>query len=280
MKIRDNQECKLHSSNISMKKFNSDCSKCSGLCCTALFFSKIDGFPEDKVAGVPCCNLEKNFLCKIHQELEKKGMKGCIAYDCFGAGQFVTQQICHGDTWKDNENKTEIFHAFHKVFQLFQIRYYLAEASSIIPAEPIKTEIESLIKENEKLCANNLEDIDKIDVETHRDRVNNLLHKTCEYVNQYLHITVKNQSTDYMARKCNGMNLSGYDMSMKLLIAANFTDCKFYGTNFLGADTRDTNFSNADLREALFLTQGQINASKGNRKTLLPDHLTYPVTWK
>lgn len=29
----------------------SDCSKCSGLCCTALYFSKIDGFPKNKEAS-------------------------------------------------------------------------------------------------------------------------------------------------------------------------------------------------------------------------------------
>ena len=33
-----------------------DCSKCFGLCCVALFFSKCDGFPTDKGAGKPCLN--------------------------------------------------------------------------------------------------------------------------------------------------------------------------------------------------------------------------------
>ena len=35
-----------------------DCSKCFGLCCVALFFSKCDGFPTDKGAGKPCLNLK------------------------------------------------------------------------------------------------------------------------------------------------------------------------------------------------------------------------------
>ncbi len=29
------------------EKLAIDCGKCSGLCCTALCFSKLDGFPED-----------------------------------------------------------------------------------------------------------------------------------------------------------------------------------------------------------------------------------------
>ncbi|WP_279006933.1 pentapeptide repeat-containing protein [Thomasclavelia cocleata] len=50
--------------------------------------------------------------------------------------------------------------------------------------------------------------------------------------------------------------MSGLDLSMKLLIAANFDSCKFDNTIFLGADTRDANFNDADLTKALFLTQG------------------------
>ncbi len=78
MKVHEKDKGRLEQLKI-------DCSKCSGLCCTALFFSKIDGFPENKKAGKPCTNLENNYRCKIHHELEKSNMKGCIGYDCFGA---------------------------------------------------------------------------------------------------------------------------------------------------------------------------------------------------
>ncbi|WP_341398813.1 GNAT family N-acetyltransferase [Clostridium cadaveris] len=46
----------------------------------------LDGFPENKKAGKPCKKLQDNYRCKIHHELEKCNMKGCIGYDCFGAG--------------------------------------------------------------------------------------------------------------------------------------------------------------------------------------------------
>lgn len=74
--------------------------------------------------------------------------------------------------------------------------------------------------------------------------------------------------------------MSGFDLSMKLLIAANFDGCKFDGTILLGADMRDVNLNNADLREAIFLSQGQINSARGNQNTKLPPHLERPVTWK
>ena len=84
----------------------------------------------------------------------------------------------------------------------------------------------------------------------------------------------------YLGRSFKHKDLSGLDLSSKLLIAANFSHCSFHGTIFLGADTRDADFSHADLSDAVFLSQGQVNAAKGNLNTKLPKHLDYPVTWK
>ncbi|MCD8500650.1 MAG: hypothetical protein LRY71_01920 [Bacillaceae bacterium] len=67
------------------------CSKCFGLCCVALYFSATEGFPTNKEAGRPCPNLKMDFSCVIHNSLAERGLKGCTAYDCFGAGQKVAQ---------------------------------------------------------------------------------------------------------------------------------------------------------------------------------------------
>src|SRR6056297_3184454 len=128
---------KAHEKNKEWKEqFKANCLKCSGLCCTALFFSKINGFPENKKAGKPCTKLENNYSCKIYNELEKFNMKGCIGYHCFGAGQHVTQFIYKGETWKTSPEKSEeIFKVFMIIFQLYQIRYFLEESTKIIPAK-------------------------------------------------------------------------------------------------------------------------------------------------
>ena len=272
----------IHERNMGkLEELKVDCSKCSGLCCTALFFSKIDGFPEDKIAGKPCTKLQNNYLCKIHNDLEKLNMKGCIGYDCFGAGQHVTQCIYKGETWKTlGEKSQEIFDVFVVIFQLYQIRYFLEEARTIIPARELWGEIEKLINENEMLCNYTPENILNIDVEGHRSNVNNVLKKICTCVTKCFKSNNNKKGGEYLGRNFKNRDLSGVDLSMKLLIAANFDGCTFDGTIFLGSDTRDTNFSNADLREAVFLTQGQINSARGNRNTKLPKHLEYPVTWK
>ena len=70
--------------NKNISKLKIDCEKCFRLCCVALFFSKSDGFPQDKIAGKPCINLQPDFKCSIHKDLRKKGLKGCMSYDCFG----------------------------------------------------------------------------------------------------------------------------------------------------------------------------------------------------
>ena len=272
----------IHERNKKLwEHMKSDCSKCSGLCCIALFFSKIDGFPIDKAPGQPCINLLKDYRCKIHSQLEKQKMKGCIGYDCFGAGQHVTQVIYQGQTWNDIPNQSmEIFDVFIIVFQLYQIRYYLTEATSLISAKPLKKSIQCLIDENIKMCHYRPKDILSLDLEQYRNKSNHILKQVCKLLQQSIHSENKKGLANFPGGNFKGQDMSGADLSTKLLIAANFENSLFNGTLFLGADTRDTNFDDADLSEAVFLTQGQVNSAKGNRNTKLPYQLEYPSTWK
>jgi hypothetical protein len=68
-----------------------DCARCAGLCCVAPAFVASTDFALDKEAGQPCPNLAPDFRCTIHDRLRQAGFPGCAAYDCFGAGQRVTQ---------------------------------------------------------------------------------------------------------------------------------------------------------------------------------------------
>ncbi|MGG7165748.1 pentapeptide repeat-containing protein [Clostridium ihumii] len=273
---------KIHEDNKGrLEELKVNCSKCSGLCCTALFFSKIDGFPENKVAGKPCINLKDDYYCKIHNELEKRNMKGCIGYDCFGAGQHVTQGIYKGETWKTlQEHSQEIFDVFIIVFQLYQIRYFLEESMIVISAKELWSDIQKLINENKTICNATPQSIINFDIESYRNRVNIILKQVSSFILKCFKNKGNSKLTDFLGRSFKKRDMSGLDLSMKLLIASNFDSCIFDGTIFLGADTRDTNFSNADLRESVFLTQGQINSAKGNKNTKLPKHLKYPITWK
>ena len=113
---------KLHQYNTNIfDEFRIKCNKCSGLCCTALYFSKYDGFPADKAAGIPCSYLDDCFRCSIHRELHSRHMKGCLAYDCCGAGQTVTS--LYGDeNWKANPPiAQEVFDVFVNILSAANI---------------------------------------------------------------------------------------------------------------------------------------------------------------
>ncbi|NEC17762.1 pentapeptide repeat-containing protein, partial [Streptomyces parvus] len=49
--------------------------------------------------------------------------------------------------------------------------------------------------------------------------------------------------------------------------------------DLIGADMRDTNLCGADLRGALFLTQPQLNAARGDARTKVPPALERPAHW-
>lgn len=69
-----------------------DCANCFALCCVALTLTASSDFAIDKDAGRPCPNLQDDFRCGIHTRLRPKGFSGCTVYDCFGAGQKVSQE--------------------------------------------------------------------------------------------------------------------------------------------------------------------------------------------
>jgi uncharacterized protein YjbI with pentapeptide repeats len=262
-----------------IRKLQIDCSKCSGLCCVALYCAKSDGFPDNKIAGKPCQNLMSDFCCAIHPQLMQANMKGCLAYDCFGAGQKVTQDCYPNTNWKKNPEKAnEIFEVFLVMVQLYQMLWYLIEASHIISEKATQLEIEALILENEEMTARRPDEILRLDVETYRLKTNNVLKQVTETI--ATHSFTREQNKDFLGKDFKKANLDGKDFSMSLMIAANLSECSLSGTNFLGADMRDANIQDTDLGESIFLTQMQVNAAKGNANTKLPFYLARPISWQ
>ena len=261
------------------KKLKIDCEKCSGLCCVALYCTKTDGFPANKEDGIPCKYLISDFRCNIHSELADKNMRGCLAYDCFGAGQKVTQDCYPNVTWKTNHEKaSEIFEVFLIVFQLHQMEWYLLESLTLITNKLLQANIEALISENEQITNQSSDEILQFDIEKYRLKVNQVLKQVSEMIT--IDSADEAHSKDFFGRNFNKANLNAKNFSMALMIAANLEGCSLQGTNFLGADMRDANIKNTDLSSCVFLTQMQINSAKGNHNTKLPEKLSYPVSWQ
>ena len=86
-----------------------DCSqllrRCAACCCRSRAAS---GFGVDKPGGTPCPNLAGDDRCRIHATLREDGWPGCTVFDCFGAGQQVSQVTYGGVSWREQDNLGEM----------------------------------------------------------------------------------------------------------------------------------------------------------------------------
>ena len=285
MKLRINE---IDDKNIS--KLRIDCEKCFGLCCVALFFSKSEGFPQDKIAGKPCMNLQSDFRCSVHKNLRKKGLKGCISYDCFGAGQKVAQVTFKGQDWiKSPEIANKMFDVFLIIRQLHEMLWYLIDASTFISNNNIKNELNSIIAETEELTKLDEQSIINIDIDKHRTKVNHILKQVNEFVKDKVsdekvrnskHKKNLKQGYDFIGKDLTNTNLIGGNFAGALLIASNMKDTNLKGANLIGADLRDADIRGANLEDSMFLTQSQVNTARGDSRTKLPKALSRPSHWE
>lgn len=271
-----------------INELRADCKKCFGLCCIALYFSASDGFPESKEAGKPCMNLQKDFTCSVHKNLRKSGLKGCTAYDCFGAGQKLAQVTYKGNDWrKSPEAAKKMFEAFLIMRQLHEMSWYLIQAYMLQTDKDIKEEINLLLKGTEDFTLMDADSILALDVDAHRNKVNIILKNTSDMVRNKVKIknsAFKNskkstKSFDYFGADLRKVNLVGADLRGACLIAANLRGADLRGADLIGADLRDADLSGANLSNSIFLTQGQINTAKGDSHTKLPAMIECPAFW-
>lgn len=273
---------------MNFDNFRADCSKCFGLCCTALYFSASDGFPVDKEAGNPCINLQEDFKCKVHKDLKKKGLKGCSAYDCLGAGQKVAQVTFEGQDWRENQEAAkQMFDVFIIMKQLYEMLWYLNEALLLQDENKLKEELSSKIKEIENLTEGTREALVKLDLVPIRMGVNKLLLQTSEFVRKKAgnkKSPLKGKRTfgggfDFIGADLRKKDLKGENLSGAYLIAANLRGVDLSFTDLIGADLRDADLSEANLSKSIYLTQAQINTAKGDLNTRLPKALVRPTSW-
>lgn len=262
----------------------SDCSNCFGLCCVALPYAKSADFPFNKEAGKPCRNLCSNHLCSIHSELREKGFRGCVSYECFGAGQHVSQNLYKGKDWRtDEENAQEMFTVFPLVQQLHEMLWYLIQAMAFKETDVLHPTLEKMYEETVERTVQTPKEILEMDMVEHRSKVNVLLIETSRlYRADFLKKGKKKRmkkGLDYLGANLTRQTLQGEDFRGTLLIAANLSHSDLRKADFIGADLRDAELSGANLSDALFLTQAQINSAKGNIHTKIPSYLDRPSHW-
>ena len=252
----------------------SDCSSCFGLCCVLLPFSAESGFGVDKPGGRPCLNLLDDDRCRIHATLREDGWPGCTVFECFGAGQQVSQVTYAGVSWREGGNLGEMGAVLTVMRQLHEMLVHLDEVGRRSP-DPDAAAVRARIEE---LTAADPETLLTADVDEVHEHVGRLLADASTRVRRRWPDAADRSRQDLAGRRLEG-DLRGCTLRGALLIGADLSGADLTEADLLGADLRGADLTGADLSSALFLTQPQVNAASGDAATALPTGISRPAHW-
>ncbi|GAA2390847.1 pentapeptide repeat-containing protein [Streptomyces glaucosporus] len=258
-----------------------DCANCFGLCCVALPFAASADFAIDRDAGTPCPNLQQDFRCGIHARLRDKGFPGCTVFDCFGAGQKVSQLTFAGRDWRgDPGTARRMFDVFDVMRPLQELLWYLTDALAQRAARSLRDELARARDEVERLTQGSPEELAGLDVPALRGEVNELLLRAGELVrSQVRGRGPGHRGADLMGARLRGADLRGADLRGAYLIGADLRGADLRWSELIGADFRGADLRGADLTGSVFLTQPQVNAARGDAATRLPPGIERPSHW-
>jgi Pentapeptide repeats (8 copies) len=216
-------------------------------------------FAFGKEAGQACRNLLADFRCGIHEELAGRGMRGCVAFDCQGAGQRVTQVTFGGRDWRDGPREAawEMFNAFAIMRMLHEILWYLTEALTLPAARPIHADLASALERTEHLASLEADAFMLADVRGHREDVTSLLRQTSALVRASATTQADPHSDNPHSTNpadagrsdpdLHGANLANQDLRAADLRGADLRHADLRDTDLRGVDLRGANLGNAKL---------------------------------
>jgi uncharacterized protein YjbI with pentapeptide repeats len=263
------------------RDLQADCANCFGLCCVVPAFSASADFAIDKPAEQACPHLNVDFRCAIHARLRRRGFPGCTVYDCFGAGQKVSQVTFGGRDWRlTPSGARQIFAVFPIMRQLQELLWYLSEALEWPAARPIHDELAHALHETQRLTVSDPGRLAALDVEAHRGKVNALLIRASDLVRAGAPRPRKDhRGADLIGADLRAADLRGANLRGTYLIGADLRGADLRGADLIGADLRGADLRGADLTQAIFLTLSQLNAARGDARTRVAGALVRPDHW-
>jgi hypothetical protein len=287
-----------------------DCARCFGLCCVALAFARTADFPVDKPAGEPCVNLDADDGCVVHGRLREVGYKGCTVFDCFGAGQKVSQRTFGGRSWRDDPATREaMFAVFPVVRRLHELLWYLDEAITMVAAARDPAPWAASFERVRRLSDGEPAALAALDVDAEYAAARDLLVEASEVARSVrggrpgrrggrggrespgprgprgprggvrVSGVVVGPGSDLSGARLAGADLDGLTLRGSLAIAADLRGATLRRCDVLGVDLRDADLGGADLATAIYLTQMQVNSARGDDRTRLPDGFERPRHW-
>jgi hypothetical protein len=262
------------------RHLRADCANCAGLCCVAPAFAASADFAVDKPAGQPCSHLQADLRCGIHDRLRDRGFPGCAVFDCFGAGQHVTQGTFGGRDWREGPDVAGAMFAVLPVMrQLHELLWYLTEALSLPRAAPVHDEVRGAKERTERLTEGRADELVAFDAGAYRQEVGGLLLRVSELARAGRRARDR-RNADLMGADLRGADLRGASLRGAYLIGADLRGADLRTTDLLGADLRAADLRGADLRDCIFLTQPQLEAATGDGATQIPTALERPAHWR
>ncbi|MFC5183555.1 pentapeptide repeat-containing protein [Actinomadura harenae] len=258
-----------------------DCAACFGLCCVTLPFTRSSDFALTKPAGRPCLNLADDHRCGIHSGLRERGFTGCTVYECLGAGQKLSRHTFGGRDWRAHPELLPVMTAAYPVMRhLHELLWHLHHAAALPPAAPVRDRVTGMIATLDDLTHQDSDTLLAADLPALHAQAAELLRTASRLTRRHANPRARDHArADLTGRDMRNADLRAADLRGALLIGADLTGATLTHADLLGADLRAAVLSGADLSTALFLTQPQLNAARGDAATRLPDDLTRPPHW-
>lgn len=256
-----------------------DCARCAALCCVAPTFSRSTEFAFDKPAGVACRHLAEDLGCSIHSGLRAHGFAGCATYDCFGAGQRVVRDTYGGRDWRlAPQLAQQMFEVFAVMRGLHELMWYLLDATTLPAAAGLRGPLAAALASTEDLAAAGADALAAVDLDRHRESVVPLLRQVSALAREGL-VGPDLAGADLVGRSLVGRDLRGASLRGARLVGADLRGADLHLADLTGADLRGADVRGTTLATALFMTQPQVDAARGDAGTDLPQTLLRPPHW-
>jgi len=265
-----------------------DCARCVGLCCVAFPFQVGADFPRAKPADQPCLNLTTEHRCAVHDRLGELGWRGCLAFDCLGAGPHVTSRyaVPPGPGGADMSGPAApttptttgtgagtaaaVRNAeFRLMCEVFEMAAYLREAGerrpggrgSALDAE-LTADLAAARDAVTDAAHRPIGELTSADVDRLRSLVGPILMTVATRVRASYQgrlspvarrLSKLAPGADLAGRSLQGADLRGADLRGALLLGADLRDADLTDAVLLGADLRGARLDGAALAGALFL---------------------------
>jgi hypothetical protein len=256
-----------------------DCTRCAALCCVVPAFSRGADFALDKPAETACPNLGSDDRCGIHPVLRERGFPGCVVYDCFGAGQHVTQHVWPGLDRGDRAVLHQVATVFPVVRALQELRWLVRSARALGPPADLDLELADAEAELSRRADGTVEQLREEPVGAVRARVNASLTAASEHARRSVRAPRDLRGAQLVGADLAGADLRGGNLRGAVLLGADLRRADLRLADLTGADLRGARLAGADLRGALFVTRAQLEAARGDAATRLDDRLARPAHW-